>query len=326
MGMFEIRPLASLTASDKFFLIKYTNRIGFRLHNKMLAEQNIRHLKFINSLVMDIEHNVIIPNMYFKHLLNQLHNKISDMRDLEEFMRSVAASSRGAEDDCRQAIDTINGLHRDLMSTHQQLLKHHAHVSLFLESLFRRDHFEKGHLVLHSRRCKVESELIKPQLEHYAKRLRDRNIVVEAPRDMGDEELSIMADLGLLSQVFANLFSNAVKYTAGVVDQLGRPRKAMAYGRRVLPGHFGPGRSGVKFNVFTTGPHLDPAEASRLFDEGYRAPNSANQPGTGHGLSFIRHVIEMHGGEVGYEPVAQGNNIYFILPLPGAEPQPAANG
>ena len=39
-------------------------------------------------------------------------------------------------------------------------------------------------------------------------------------------------------------------------------------------------------------------------------------PGTGHGLSFIRHVIEMHGGRVGYEPTQEGNNFYFILPLP----------
>ena len=47
-----------------------------------------------------------------------------------------------------------------------------------------------------------------------------------------------------------------------------------------------------------------------------RGDNDRDVPGTGHGLSFIRHVIEMHGGRVGYEPTQEGNNFYFILPLP----------
>ena len=35
-------------------------------------------------------------------------------------------------------------------------------------------------------------------------------------------------------------------------------------------------------------------------------------PETALGVRFI----EMHGGRVGYEPTPQGNNFYFILPLP----------
>ena len=71
-----------------------------------------------------------------------------------------------------------------------------------------------------------------------------------------------------------------------------------------------------KFNVFTTGPHLSPEEGRRLFQEGVRGADSSGIPGTGHGLSFIRHVIELHGGTVGYEPTSEGNNFYFILPAP----------
>jgi hypothetical protein len=55
LGMFEISPLEKLNEADLFFLKKYANRIGFRLHNRLLAQQNIHHLKFINSLVMDID-------------------------------------------------------------------------------------------------------------------------------------------------------------------------------------------------------------------------------------------------------------------------------
>ena len=54
LGMFSVAPLNRLSADDRFFLSKYTNRIGYNLHNRLIALQNIDHLKFINNLVMDI--------------------------------------------------------------------------------------------------------------------------------------------------------------------------------------------------------------------------------------------------------------------------------
>jgi signal transduction histidine kinase len=47
-----------------------------------------------------------------------------------------------------------------------------------------------------------------------------------------------------------------------------------------------------------------------------RGDDNLDVPGTGHGLSFIRLVVEMHGGQVGYEPTPEGNNFFFILPIP----------
>ncbi|MBF0488042.1 MAG: HAMP domain-containing histidine kinase, partial [Nitrospirae bacterium] len=39
------------------------------------------------------------------------------------------------------------------------------------------------------------------------------------------------------------------------------------------------------------------------------------RPGTGHGLTFIKNAVEIHGGVFGYEPVDLGNNFYFVLPV-----------
>ncbi len=195
-------------------------------------------------------------------------------------------------------------------------MKHHSNVSLFLESLFRREHFERGHLVLRPKLCRVEKEIILPQLGQYRSRLKTNNIVIDRPSGMDEEEIPIMVDKGLLAQVYANLFSNAVKYTEEIIDHLGEARKVVAYGREIIDDYFGPNQRGVKFNVFTTGHHLSHDEVLAVFSEGYRGPNSLNKPGTGHGLSFIKHVIELHGGQVGYEATGQGNNFYFVLPLP----------
>ena len=315
LGMLEVEAPHALTGQEQFFLGKFAARIGFNLHNRRVTIQNIKHLKFINNLVMDIEHNVIIPNMYFKHLFNRIRSKILDVEELEKRMKSMKDSMLVNNGSCEEIINRVSSLHQDLIDYHQEMLRHHNNCSLFLESLFRRDHFEKGHLVLHSKKCFVEKEIILPQLEQFTRRFEAQGITIERPTDMSSEQIPLRVDIGLLSQVYANYFSNAVKYTEEIIDHTGRPRKAIAYGRTALPDYFSPGTSGIKFNVFTTGPHLDAEDAQAIYTEGFRGKNSTRHSGTGHGLTFVRQVVEMHGGEAGYEATEEGNNFFFILPV-----------
>jgi len=308
MGLLAISPADDLTDQSRFFLGKYTNRIAYSLHNRRLIQQNIRHLEFINNLVMDIEHNVIIPNMYFRHLFNQLRKSLGRLNELRQDLEAPETLANPTH--LRDRLLTIQS---ELDSNHRQLLDHHATTSLFLESLFRRDHFREGHLVLRAKPCKVENQIIKPQLDTYLNRLDLYGIKVEYPPDMGDE-IPLLVDIGLLAQVYSNLFSNAVKYTEEVQGENGVTRKAVAYGREVLKDYFGAGKDGIKFNVFSTGRHLGAEELDRIFEDGYRGVNSGRSPGTGHGLSFIKQVVEIHGGRVGCELVPGGNNFYFVLP------------
>lgn len=321
LGMYEIKDLGKLSGADKFFFVKYANRIGYNLDNRLIARQNVEHLKFINSLVVDIEHNIIVPNMYFKHLFNQLRKKIREMTRLHDQMLEAFSGSLDTQK-CQQCCDTLKELQGSLLYYHQEMVKHHSNTSLFLESLFRKEHFERGHLVLHPKQCFIEKEVILPQLEHYAGRLHAANVTIEKPRNMLAEEIPIYVDIGLLAQVYANFFSNAAKYTQEIIDHNGTPRKAMAYGRDILIDYPEEGHNSIKFNVFTTGPQMSAEQGNNLFLEGVRGEESDQIPGTGHGLSFIRHVVEMHGGEAGYEPTPQGNNFYFILPLPPVDIQP----
>ena len=314
-GMFVVRGEAALDEAGRFFLGKYAGRIGYSLDNRLLAQSNVERLDFIRTLVMDIEHNVIVPNMYFRHLFKQLGKRIGALKE----QRSRLEAMSGTEDcvvPCRELSGELRRIENALRDDYLEIVKHHAHLSLFIESLFRREHFEQGRLVLRPRSCFIEREVIIPQLDHYMARLAANDIVVDRPLNMDQEEVPLMVDIGLLAQVYANLFSNAAKYTREVTDHRGQKRKAVAYGRERVENFPTPGRRGIKFNVFTTGPALDPDKAARLFTEGARGENDLELPGTGHGLAFIRHVVEMHGGKVGYEATREGNNFYFILPLP----------
>lgn len=307
IGMLEVFPADRLNDQNRFFLEKYANRIGYNLHAKIIAEQNIQHIRFINSLVADIEHNIIVPNISLSLHLRHLRDKIRTLKELEG--RAVFPQAPEAQE---QFHHLLQGLEEDYISLEQQ----YKGISLFIESLFRPSHFQRGQLVLRRRLHRVQQEIIEPQLQMFLPRLKERGIEIDValggvPRD---EEIPLSVDKGLMSQVYANLFSNAVKYTRPGLSG----RKYISYGREILKDYFGPGKDGVKFNVFSTGPHIPPEDVPHIFEEGYRGRNVNGEVGTGRGLYFVRNVIETHGGVVGYEPTWEGNNFYFILPLVAA--------
>ncbi|MBW1917712.1 MAG: sensor histidine kinase [Deltaproteobacteria bacterium] len=315
IGMLEIFPVDGLSESDKFFFEKYTNRLGYCLNNKIILWQNIQHIRFINSLVADIEHNVITPNISLTLYLRHLKKKIMSLHDLCRGLPTAPAAEAKAREIAPALQELIQGIEEDF----QNLEKHYQGISLYLESLFRPSHFEKGHFVLRRRTCNVRSEIIAPQLELFLPKFRERQIEIdESLGGVPEEDLTLSVDKGLIAQVYANLFSNAVKYT--------RPspsgRKYVSFGRQLVKDFFGPGKDGIRFNVFSSGPHVPPPDIEHIFDEGYRGSNIGGEVGTGRGLYFMRNVIETHGGQVGYEPTSEGNDFYFILPVLGLEKSP----
>jgi signal transduction histidine kinase len=121
-------------------------------------------------------------------------------------------------------------------------------------------------------------------------------------------------DKGLLSQVVSNLLSNAVKYAESVVDASGKKGKRVRCTLSVDKDIFGRGHHGVRFGVFSSGPPIGSEDAAHIFEEGFRVTESEAREGTGHGLYFVRNVVEVHGGTVGYNPDELGNEFWFYVP------------
>jgi signal transduction histidine kinase len=257
--------------------------------------------------------------MAFRLFLRRLEAKIRKNREIESLLQEKC--SELAEDGAvdydwqKQVMAELQEINRGLDDEYANIERHNRNISLFVESLFRRSHFKEGRFIPQKRLCKFKGEIIDPQLERFKERFTSRGIAID--EDLGGvpyESLVAVVDVGLMSQVYANLFSNALKYTRTIHDGEGNPRTFIAFGQEVLQDYFGPGQDGIKFNVFNTGPHIPVEERDHIFEEGYRGTDAAGVPGTGHGLSFVKRAVEIHDGVVGYEPTHLGNNFYFILP------------
>jgi signal transduction histidine kinase len=319
MGIFELFPSERISDQERFFLEKFTNRIGYNLHQKQLIHQILHHIKFINQLAADIEHNVISPNIYYRLFLKKLRRSIEDNRQIKDKVRELVSFCPEIDQrTCQKLRDIFRSLEqttKGLSTACDEMKRHYEHTSLYLETLLRREHFRRGSYVLRKQQCNFKKEIIEPVLTRYLPRFKQKGIAVDNRlEDVLDEELELVVDKGLLAQVYDNFFSNAVKYTREIVDDYGYKVKFISYGKRLVEDYFGKGIDGIKFSVFTTGTPIRPEEAARLFDEGYRRPGSDLEAGTGHGLHFVRTIVEIHGGEVGVEPQSNGNSIFFILP------------
>ncbi|WP_028588648.1 sensor histidine kinase [Desulfocurvus vexinensis] len=309
IGCLELFPAARLAGGDGLFWEKYANRIGFQMHNRIVQGANRRHLRFIRNLAKDIGHNVIVPNMYFKLFFNRLKRTIDQLGEVPG--RHAAPSSESRRE--------ILALHEALREQYDEISRHYEQTSLYLETLLRQSHFEKGHYVLERRACHVPTQIIAPQLHQFLPRFQERGIAVTPCPDCADDPgLTLSVDVGLIAQVFSNLFSNALKYTAPPPD--GGP-KALVCSASHAPGRLGRGRDAVDFSIFTTGTPLAPADGARLFEAGFRAGDNLAD-GTGHGLFFVRQIVELHGGRALYEAVPGGNVFHVLLPARAPEEAP----
>ncbi|MFV0423498.1 sensor histidine kinase [Oleidesulfovibrio sp.] len=317
LGVLVIMPVNGKAPEQHLYFEKFANRLGFQLHNKLLFMKNSEHIRFINSLVHDIGHNVIVPNMYFKLLFRQLDGKIQALSEaLEEISNQRMPNSEFAD-----AFRKLTYVHDRLDEQYKEIFRHFQQTSLFLETLLRQSHFEKGHYVLQRTLFDLHSRIVSPQLERFRVRFEEKDIDIHESPLLSETPLLVPADMGLISQVLANLLSNAVKYARAPVPQKGQTEQTGTKNSRFvrctvrrLENYFGQGQDGARVDVFTSGPTIKDEDIPNLFAADFRGSNTEHEYGTGHGLFFVREIMELHKGEAGYEAWPEGNNFYFVLP------------
>jgi two-component system sensor kinase len=105
----------------------------------------------------------------------------------------------------------------------------------------------------------------------------------------------------LLKQVFANLLSNAFKFTRHTSNAL-----IEVTGQRQ--------GAGYEFAVRDNGAGFDMSDAQRLFAIFHRLHAPEEFEGTGVGLSIVQRIIERHGGRISAEgSVGEGARFMFTL-------------
>jgi PAS domain S-box-containing protein len=128
-----------------------------------------------------------------------------------------------------------------------------------------------------------------------------KNINLDVTLDSRPCEVS--GDADRLQQVIWNLISNAVKFT---------PRGGRVETRVERVG------SSVEIKVNDTGEGIAPEFLPHVFDRFRQADSSIKRRhgGLGLGLAIVRHLVELHGGEVSVQSPGVGQGATFTVKLP----------
>jgi signal transduction histidine kinase len=114
-------------------------------------------------------------------------------------------------------------------------------------------------------------------------------------------ELLVRADYARIQQVIANLLDNALKYSedSGQVTITARRENGSAV-----------------ITVADTGIGIPAHEIEKIWDRLYRGDRSRSQRGLGLGLSFVRAIVQAHGGTVHVQSEINKGSTFTVM-LPG---------
>jgi signal transduction histidine kinase len=250
--------------------------------------------------------------------IHRAERERQDLLEREQQAREEAQAANRAKDEflatlsheLRTPLNAILGWARLLAAGHLdegtsqravEIIERNSRIQLqLLEDLLDISRIITGKLRLESKRVTVQS-VVEGALESVRHAAEARRIAITSRVDPDD--LSLVCDPGRMQQVTWNLLTNAINFT---------PEGGQEHVTETREGDV------IAINVTDTGIGIAPAFLPYAFDR-FRQQDGANTReygGLGLGLAIVRHLAELHGGNVTAFSAGEGTGATFTVRLP----------
>ena len=283
----------------------FRKRRELQLANRALQVEKARELERLNASLREANAELAARNMDLRNEIAERALAEERLRDADrrkdEFLATLAHELRNPLAPLLNALNIRRlsdpGMDDPLQATMERQL---ALLVRLIDDLLDVARITRGKLVLRKHPTTLEEilrsaiETATPLIEHGRHPLQ-----LQLP----SQPVPLLADGARLSQVFANLLNNAAKYSdpgseivllASAVDDM------------------------LEVQVRDHGIGLDPGQQQQIFELFTQADNAIERArgGLGIGLTLVRHLVEMHGGEVWVHSEGFGHGSEFRVRLP----------
>jgi two-component system phosphate regulon sensor histidine kinase PhoR len=247
-----------------------------------------------------------------------LHD-ISDLRRADRIRRDFVAN---VSHELRTPLTAIRGYVEALLDAPPRpeetrrfleiIARHSSRMERLVKDLLRLARLDAGQEALETAPCSVEALLagvigdLTPVIEG-----RDQEVDVRVAADAA----TVSGDPAKLHDVLRNLVENASNYSPeGSKIELSSEIESSGSNGSGSSGASGGNSGFVVIRVADRGPGIPEADLTRIFERFYRVDKdrSRESGGTGLGLSIVRHLVELHGGQVKAENRRDGGATFTV--------------
>lgn len=251
---------------------------------------------------------VAIENARLYQALEQADQAKSDFISLVTHeLRVPLTSVRGYTDLLlAEMVGSLNASQREFLQTMRRNLDR---MSVLIRDLSDINRIETGHMKFELTTFDLQ-EVVTNVIDDLREAIESKNQTIST--DLPDALPDVHADRTRISEVLANLLSNANKYTS--------PGGAIAVRAQSRDDH-------ALVAIVDNGIGISEENQARLFTQFFRAEDEAvrEEPGWGLGLSIVKKLVEAQGGKVGFKSEL-GKGSIFTFTVPFAEPRAEGGG
>ncbi|SFM96357.1 Signal transduction histidine kinase [Formivibrio citricus] len=306
LGVLVLAANRHLTEHDCNFIGRVTGQLGIALNNikqyndlQLLSEQLRDKNDEITQKNLQLEEASRMKSEFLANMSHELRTPLNGIIGFSEALRDGLMGDLSPKQ--KEYISDIYGSGEHLLS--------------LINDILDLSKIEAGKMTLDLETVALET-LLDNSMAMFKEKALVHRLQLHMERDPSLPDVT--ADARKLKQIIYNLLSNAVKFTPDG-------------GEIVLSAHRQSHADGdiLELAVTDTGIGIAPADQGKLFQPFVQIDSSLSRKyqGTGLGLSMVKRLVELHGGQVGLES-APGKGSRFWIHIPwikgAALPHPQA--